>query len=106
MQITEKANKARTRMFTSTSLPDGMGRATTAPQMNNATGAVPERSNLMAGLERARAQGKRLGRPRTYIDPEALKGFDGLSVREIASRLGTSPATVHRRMRAFDSGGT
>ena len=56
---------------------------------------------MVVGVQRAKAQGKRLGRPRTYVDPEALKGFEGLSVRDIAGRLGISPATVHRRMRAM-----
>ena len=56
---------------------------------------------VRAGLDRARQQGKKLGRPAV-----ALQGFvidrlksEGLSVRAIARALQTSPSTIERRIR-------
>jgi DNA invertase Pin-like site-specific DNA recombinase len=52
---------------------------------------------VRAGVARARAQGRRLGRPRREVLPEDRLGpLRGLSVREAARRLGVSPATAHR----------
>ena len=53
---------------------------------------------VKAGLRRARENGKRLGRPRTCIDPETVHKMrqQGLSQRDIAQRLGTSHTTVRR----------
>jgi DNA invertase Pin-like site-specific DNA recombinase len=55
-----------------------------------------------AGLERARAQGKQIGRPRRVVDRVKLAEWkgQGLSVEEIARRSGVSPRTVGRRMAA------
>jgi len=53
---------------------------------------------VVAGLSRARAQGKTLGRPKAAVRPERvllLKGR-GLSVRKIAEQTGVSPMTVQR----------
>jgi DNA invertase Pin-like site-specific DNA recombinase len=62
-----------------------------------------ERSRLQervrAGLDRARAQGRRLGRPPVAIDPEALQAVSGLTVRDAAARLGVSTATLKRLRR-------
>ena len=56
---------------------------------------------VKAGLARAKAQGKRLGRPRrlglTSADRLAVTG---LSVREAAAFLGVSRATAHRLLAA------
>ena len=49
---------------------------------------------VRAGLVRAKAQGKRLGRPYRLLP--ALDGVKGLSVRAAARRLGVSPATAQR----------
>jgi putative DNA-invertase from lambdoid prophage Rac len=51
-----------------------------------------------AGLERARALGKRLGRPRTTVDQEKVRrDYEGLrSERKIARMHGCSRSTVHR----------
>jgi len=55
----------------------------------------------IAGLERARAQGRIGGRPKAEDDPSTLKMFaklkrDGLSVRKIAAKMGMSPTTVQK----------
>jgi len=51
---------------------------------------------VMAGLARARAQGRRLGRPRLVVGESVLAPVRGLSVREAALQLGVSAATAHR----------
>jgi DNA invertase Pin-like site-specific DNA recombinase len=51
---------------------------------------------VRAGLGRARAPGKRLGRPERRVDESVLAPVRGLPVREAAARLGVSPATAHR----------
>src|SRR5262249_60218968 len=51
---------------------------------------------VRAGLGRARAQGKRLGRPKRRVDESLLAPLRGLPVRNAAARLGVSPATAHR----------
>ena len=53
---------------------------------------------VRAGLRNAKAKGKKLGRPRVYVDEskiEALRG-SGASWREIAKQLGLGVGTVHR----------
>jgi DNA-directed RNA polymerase specialized sigma24 family protein len=54
-----------------------------------------------AGLRRARAQGKRLGRPRTVTDTHRLRRMlaDGASYREAARTLKVSEGTVRRAVR-------
>jgi len=66
--------------------------------------AQQERERLIertkAGLERARRQGKRIGRPRVLVDLTralAMQG-EGKSIREIAMKLGVGAATVHRAL--------
>jgi DNA invertase Pin-like site-specific DNA recombinase len=54
------------------------------------------RERVVAGLQRARSQGKRLGRPERQVSEETLAPVRGLSVREAAARLGVSSATAHR----------
>jgi DNA invertase Pin-like site-specific DNA recombinase len=53
------------------------------------------RERVLAGLQRARGQGKKLGRPllAPLQSPEALKAA-GLSVRAIAAKLGVSKSWV------------
>jgi DNA invertase Pin-like site-specific DNA recombinase len=54
---------------------------------------------VKAGVARARAQGRRLGRPKALpLAGDELAALAGLSVREAARRLGVSPATAHRRL--------
>jgi DNA invertase Pin-like site-specific DNA recombinase len=57
------------------------------------------RSRVMAGLDRAKAQGKRLGRPSLapIIIKQIKQSLDkGLSIRAVAKRHNTSSATVMR----------
>ena len=56
---------------------------------------------VQAGLARARAQGKRLGRPRRVLDREKVVRLrsEGLSLRQIADRCGVGAMTVHRLLR-------
>jgi DNA invertase Pin-like site-specific DNA recombinase len=60
---------------------------------------------VQAGLSRARAQGKVLGRPRAAVRPERVRRLrqGGLSIRQIAAETGVSPMTVQRLL-AADAG--
>jgi DNA invertase Pin-like site-specific DNA recombinase len=51
---------------------------------------------VKAGLDRARATGKRLGRPMRHVPEALLAPVRGLPVRQAAARLGVSPSTAHR----------
>lgn len=58
------------------------------------------RERVRSGMKAAKHKGKRLGRPRTGLDPcqaRELKA-SGLSVREIAKRMGTSVGSVARML--------
>ena len=64
---------------------------------------------VRAGLRRAKAEGKQLGRPRIAAELEAAhprrpKGPPGTGegVRKIAKRFGVDPGTVQRISRPFD----
>ena len=65
-------------------------------------GAVAElersliKERVVMGLSRARAQGKTLGRPRPWVDPEQIARLkaEGLSLRAIAKKIGVSHPTV------------
>ncbi len=54
------------------------------------------RERVMAGLQRARTHGVRLGRPRRRIDAVGLTAVAGLPVREAARRLGVPRSTLQR----------
>ena len=60
------------------------------------------RERVVMGLQRAKAQGKRLGRPKVKTSEEQMLQLceQGLSSRQIAKQLGLSPSTVLRRLRA------
>jgi len=47
-------------------------------------------------LARAKAQGKKLGRPERVVPESVLAPVRGLTMREAAKRLGVSVATAHR----------
>jgi DNA invertase Pin-like site-specific DNA recombinase len=53
---------------------------------------------VRAGLKRAKAQGKTLGRPRAAVRTERVIGLrdKGMSIRQIADETGVSPMTVQR----------
>ncbi len=53
---------------------------------------------IMAGLARAKAQGKRIGRPRAT--PLPTNAAAGLTVRQAAAAWGVSKSTAARRLRA------
>jgi DNA invertase Pin-like site-specific DNA recombinase len=58
----------------------------------------------IAGLQRAKAQGRVGGRPRTEHDPRTMARLQslrlgGASIRRIAGELGLSPTTVARLVR-------
>jgi DNA invertase Pin-like site-specific DNA recombinase len=59
------------------------------------------RERVVAGLERAKARGRKLGRPRVAVDAAAIRALkgDGLSLGEIARRLRCSRPTLRRRLR-------
>ena len=56
---------------------------------------------VVAGIQRAKAKGKRLGRPPVDVDPETVIGLraTGLSLRNIAKEVGVSAGTVHKLLR-------
>lgn len=56
---------------------------------------------VRAGLRNARAKGKKLGRPRVYVDRARIATLraQGLSWREIGDQLGVSDATIRRGFR-------
>jgi len=54
------------------------------------------RERVLAGLQRARAQGKRLGRPKARPPIDRLQKLAGLPVQVAAERLGVSRSTVKR----------
>ena len=60
------------------------------------------RERVVMGLQRAKAQGKKLGRPKVKANKAQLLKLreQGLSSREVAKQLGLSPSTVLRRLRA------
>lgn len=70
--------------------------------------AERERANLVertkAGLARARAEGKVIGRPRKKIDAEEVKRLrsEGISHEQIARRLDCSTSTVYRSLERAD----
>jgi DNA invertase Pin-like site-specific DNA recombinase len=53
---------------------------------------------VKAGLRNARAKGKRLGRPKKFMDETRIAGLraQGRSSRAIAGQLGVGLATLHR----------
>ena len=60
---------------------------------------------VQAGLSRARAQGKVLGRPRAAVRPERVLRLRsrGMSIRQIAAEMGVSSMTVQRILAASAS---
>lgn len=83
------------------SLGEGIDTSTPAGRLQlHVLGAIAEfererlRERVIAGMRRAKGQGKHVGRPRRVV-PD-LTHVAGLSVREAATALGVSPATAHR----------
>ena len=87
------------------SLNEGVDGTTPAGKLQmHILGAIAEferdrvRERVLAGLERAKAQGKRLGRPRHRTAPSVAAA--GLTVRQAAALWGVSKSTAARRMAA------
>lgn len=60
---------------------------------------------VRCAIDKARADGRQIGRPRASIDIElALRHrADGLSIRQVARRLGIGGSTLHRLFQAHDA---
>ena len=85
------------------SLAEGIDATTPAGKLQmHILGAIAEfergriRERVLAGLKRARAQGKRLGRPKSRVPLERLQRVDGLTLNVAAAQLGVSRSTVKR----------
>jgi DNA invertase Pin-like site-specific DNA recombinase len=61
---------------------------------------------VQAGLSRAKAQGKTLGRPKSVVRSDRVLGLHraGMSIRKIAEEIGVSAMTVHRTLTAQNHG--
>ena len=85
------------------SLQEGIDATTPAENLQmHILGAIAEferariAERVKAGLARAKANGRRLGRPRLLVGESVLASVRGLSVRRAAGKLGVSTATAHR----------
>src|SRR5688572_10511855 len=93
------------------SLAEGIDATTPAGKLQlHILGAIAEfereriRERVLAGLERARRDGKRLGRPKARVPLEHLQRLHGLSSAVAAERLGVSRSTIKRwRQQARES---
>jgi DNA invertase Pin-like site-specific DNA recombinase len=54
------------------------------------------RERVMAGLDRARSQGKRLGRPPILIEKMKRMRGEGMTLTAIAKKVGVSVGKVHQ----------
>src|SRR5262249_58819338 len=87
------------------SLAEGMDARTPAGKLQmHILGAIAEfereriRERVLAGLQRAKTLGVRLGRPRRRIDPGRLASVAGLPEREAARQLGIPRSTLRRAL--------
>jgi DNA invertase Pin-like site-specific DNA recombinase len=85
------------------SLGEGIDTATPAGRLQlHVLGAIAEferariAERVRLGVSRARAQGKRLGRPKLKIDATRLAAVEGLTNSEAARQLGLSLSTFKR----------
>jgi DNA invertase Pin-like site-specific DNA recombinase len=92
------------------SLAEGIDATTPAGKLQmHILGAIAEfereriRERVLAGLQRARIQGRRLGRPHAVIPVEGIQRVAGLPVSVAAARLGVSRSTVKRWRRKTGS---
>jgi DNA invertase Pin-like site-specific DNA recombinase len=55
---------------------------------------------IKGGLRRAKAMGKKIGRPGLQMDNERIMNLktQGLSIRAIAKQVGASPSYVHKAL--------
>src|SRR5438105_558657 len=92
------------------SLAEGIDATTPAGKLQlHILGAIAEfereriRERVLAGLQRARTQGKKLGRPRAILPLERLATVAHLTLDEAAGALGVSRSTLKRWRRAHKS---
>lgn len=85
------------------SLAEGIDATTPAGRLQlHVLGAIAEfereriRERVLAGLERARRQGRRLGRPKSRPPVERLASVEGLTLSAGAEQLGVSLSTLKR----------
>jgi DNA invertase Pin-like site-specific DNA recombinase len=85
------------------SLGEGIDTSTPAGRLQlHVLGAIAEferervRERVIAGLRRARRDGKRLGRPPRHVTAHDLAQVAGLSVRAAARELNVSPSVLQR----------
>lgn len=85
------------------SLAEGIDATTPAGKLQmHILGAIAEfereriRERVLAGLQRARAQGKRLGRPKARLPLERLQTVATMSLDTAAETLGVSRSTLKR----------
>lgn len=85
------------------SLAEGIDATTPAGKLQmHILGAIAEfereriRERVLAGLQRARTQGTRLGRPRVLVPIARVQGVAGLSIDQAARALGVSRSTLKR----------
>jgi DNA invertase Pin-like site-specific DNA recombinase len=85
------------------SLGEGIDTSTSVGRMTfGILGSIAEfererlRERTLLGLQRARKQGKRLGRPVNQSLRARIGACAGLSVREAAKRVGCSTATIQK----------
>jgi DNA invertase Pin-like site-specific DNA recombinase len=83
------------------SLAEGIDATTPAGRLQlHVLGAIAEfereriRERVLAGLQRARAQGRRLGRPKARVPIERLQAVSERSVDDAARALGVSRSTL------------
>ena len=57
---------------------------------------------IKGGLRRAKAMGKKIGRPGLQMDTERIVSLktQGLSIRAIAKQVGASPSYIHKALQA------
>jgi DNA invertase Pin-like site-specific DNA recombinase len=87
------------------SFAEGIDATTPAGRLQlHVLGAIAEferariQERVKAGLARARAQGRKLGRRERHIPEEQLVAIQGLPVREAARRLGVPRTTLQRAL--------
>jgi DNA invertase Pin-like site-specific DNA recombinase len=92
------------------SLAEGIDATTPAGKLQmHILGAIAEferariRERVMAGLQRARAQGTRLGRPTSAVPLDRLASVEQLSLTDGAISLGVSRSTLKHWRRAHKS---
>src|SRR5207244_2757482 len=85
------------------SLAEGIDATTPAGKLQmHILGAIAEfereriRERVLAGLQRAKSQGKRLGRPKASLPTERIGQVRGLSISLASQRLGVSRSTLKR----------